>query len=479
MSRKANYPPPEERRKYVRTATINVTRKMKRDLIKNIGVADEVVRIIKQYLPCLIPELSKLTDKRNQGYVEYHIKVIMFVQILGYVVGSKSMKEMVSTFNKEIYVENVKNILKEEIEDIPHYDTINDVLKEVSVEELRKVIKKIVYEFIRKKMFDKHRAFGKYFQIIIDGTGLCSFKKRHCEHCLTKEHKDKETGEITSITYYHYVLEAKLCVGNMVISIDTEFVENENENVKKQDCELKAFKRMAERIKKEFPRLPIMITGDALYACKPVMDICRENKWEYTLRFKNDRIPTLGEEIREMEEGKLLQEKTKRILKDSHSKEQIEQLYKYGNEIHVGNGTNSDEGYEVNLVKFYETKEEKTTEFMWITSIKITTNKVEGVVNTGRKRWKIENEGFNEQKHWTFNIEHLYSTDWNAMKIHYLLTQIAHMIRQLLEHGSSVLKETHWFTRTEISNIIAEQLTTIVLACDNMIIWKQLRFEHY
>jgi len=476
MSRKANYPPPEERRKYVRTATRNITRKERRELIKNIGVADEVVRIIQQYLPCLIPELSKLTDTREQGYIEYHIKVIMFVQILGYVVGSKSMKEMTKTFNKEIFLENAKNILKEEIEDIPHYDTINDVLKVVSVDEIRKVIKKIVYELIRKKMFDKYRVFGKYFQVIIDGTGICSFKKRHCKHCLKQEHKDKETGEITKVTYYHYVLEAKLCVGNLVISIDTEFVENEDENVKKQDCELKAFKRMAERIKKEFPRLPIMITGDALYACKPVMDICKNNKWEYTLRFKNDRIPTLGEEITKMEEEKLLQEKTKRIIKDD---QEIEQLYKYNNEVHVGNGTKSDTGYEVNVVKFYETKEGKTTEFMWITSIKITANKVEGIVNTGRKRWKIENEGFNEQKHWTFNIEHLYCTDFNAMKIHYLLTQIAHMIRQMLEHGSAVLRETGVFTRTDISNMIAEQLTTIVLACDNINIWKQLRFEHY
>jgi len=450
-----------------------MTRKEKRDLIKSVSVADEVVRIIKQYLPCLIPELSKLTDTRKQGYVEYHIKVIMFVQILGYIVGSKSMKEMTSTFNQETVIENVKNILKEEIKEIPHYDTINDVLKEVSVDELRKVIKQIVYEFIRKKMFDKYRVFGKYFQIIVDGTGICSFKERHCKHCLKREHRDKETGEITSIEYYHYVLEAKLCVGNLVISIDTEFVENEEENVNKQDCELKAFKRMAERIKKEFPRLPMIITGDALYACKPVMDICRDNNWEYILRFKKDRIPTLGEEIEKLEEGKLLKEKRRTITNEK--KEEKEQVYKYDNQVHVGNGTNSDEGYEVNIIKFYETKKEKTTEFMWISSINITESKMEEVVKTGRKRWKIENEGFNEQKHGVFNIEHLYCTDSNAMKIHYLLTQIAHMIRQLLENGSEVLKEAG-LTKKEISDMIKDEFIKIILACDNLNTWKQLRF---
>lgn len=475
MSRKKDYPPEGERRAYVRTATKNVTRKEKRELKKSIRVADEVVRIIQQYLPCLLPELKKITDKRKQGYVEYHIQVILFVQILGYIVGSKSMKEMVSTFDEELFVENVNNILKEEIEEMPHYDTINDVLKKVSVDELRKVIKKIVYELIRKKMFDKYRMFDKYFQVIVDGTGLCSFKERHCEHCLTREHKNKETGEVQSVTYYHYVLEAKLCVGNLVISIDTEFVENEKEDVDKQDCELNAFKRMAVRIKKEFPRLPIVITGDALYACKPVMDICNGNGWKYILRFKNDRIPSLGQEVEAMEQGGLLKEKSITIMDDK--KKETERIYKYSNNVHVGKAVNSDEGYEVNVVKLYETKGDTTTSFMWITSINITENKVAEIANTGRKRWKIENEGFNEQKRGTFNIEHLYCTDWNAMKIHYLLTQIAHMIRQLLEHGSIILKEAK-FTKREISNIIVKELTTIAMACDSLNVQKQLRFDY-
>ncbi|UZH06099.1 hypothetical protein [Heyndrickxia coagulans] len=48
----------------------------------------------------------------------------------------------------------------------------------------------------------------------------------------------------------HHVLEAKLVVGDMVFSIASEFIENESENVSKQDCELKAFDRLAKKIKK-------------------------------------------------------------------------------------------------------------------------------------------------------------------------------------------------------------------------------------
>ncbi|GFO86833.1 hypothetical protein [Anaerostipes butyraticus] len=42
----------------------------------------------------------------------------------------------------------------------------------------------------------------------------------------------------------------------------------------KQDCETKAFKRLAERIKKRFPRLPILL-ADSLYASDLIMALCR------------------------------------------------------------------------------------------------------------------------------------------------------------------------------------------------------------
>jgi len=45
---------------------------------------------------------------------------------------------------------------------------------------------------------------------------------------------NKETGE-TKIVYMHHVLEAKLVVGDMVFSIGTEFIENENKKVSKQN----------------------------------------------------------------------------------------------------------------------------------------------------------------------------------------------------------------------------------------------------
>jgi hypothetical protein len=82
----------------------------------------------------------------------------------------------------------------------------------------------------------------------MDGTGTISFDHPHCPHCLTRTRNGKTI-------YYHPVLEAKLLTSNgFAFSLMTEFIGNPAQRVTKQDCELKAFYRLAERLKIHFPR---------------------------------------------------------------------------------------------------------------------------------------------------------------------------------------------------------------------------------
>lgn len=268
-----------------------MNRREKRKLKKEINIFLDVVKIIKQYFPQLTQKLNELTDTRHQSYVEYQMSVITLTRLLGLLCGMKSMRETTEKLNTEDTIKNINALLGIHLEEIPHYDTINDVFETLNINELRNIQKYMVNRLIRSKMFDKFRYKNKYFQIVVDGTRMMKFKERHCKHCLKEVHNKGQENEY--IRYYHYVLEAKLVVGEIVISIDSEFVENEDENVKKQDCEMKAFYRMAKRIKKEYPKLPIIISGDALYACEPIMNKCKENKWEYILRFKKDRLKAL------------------------------------------------------------------------------------------------------------------------------------------------------------------------------------------
>ena len=272
-----------------------MNRKEIREKKKELNALNDVITIVNQYFPQLINKFEGLTDLRHQSYVTYKMKVIFMVRLLALMCEIKSMQEITREFNTKEAIENIATICGLNLEEIPHCDTINDVFRNVKVSEIEEIRKYMIVKMIRNKMLSKYKIRGQYYHVIVDGTGLATSRKKYNENCLIKNKTDKKGKEYQE--YSTYVLEAKLVIGDMVFSIGSEFVENESENVDKQDCETKAFKRLAEKIKKEYPKLRIIISGDALYASKPVMDICKEYKWKYIIRFKEGAIPTLYREF--------------------------------------------------------------------------------------------------------------------------------------------------------------------------------------
>ena len=95
---------------------------------------------------------------------------------------------------------------------------------------------------------------------------------------------------------------------------------------------------------------------------------------------------------------------------------------------------------------------------MWIVSFKISERNSKELIYFGRQRWRIENEGFNMQKNGTFDIEHVYSQNYNAIKAHYFFIQFAHTIRQLLEKGIKYIIELK-ISKKEVSALLTQALT--------------------
>ena len=426
-----------------------MNRREKRERKNELNILGNVITIINQYFPELINKFEGLTDVRHQSYVTYKMKVIFMVRLLALMSEIKSMNELTREFNTEEAIENIARVCGLTLDEIPHCDTINDVFKNVNVSELEEIRKYMINRMIRNKMLSKYKIRKQYYHIIVDGTGLAVSRGKYNENCIVKNKTDKKGKEYKE--YSTYVLEAKLVIGDMVFSIGSEFVENENEDVDKQDCETKAFKRLAEKIKKEYPRLRIIISGDALYASKPVMDICKEKGWKYIIRFKEGTIPTLYKEFETI------------VATDNESKIRN---YEYVTKLEYQEN-------ETNVIKYTDSK--KGTEYVYITDLNITNKNIQETIHLGRKRWKIENEGFNIQKNGTFNIGHLYSKDSTAIKVHYLMIQIAHIIRQLLENGIKEIKELKLKLK-EISSILKKQL---ISTPSNLTVLKkvQLRFE--
>lgn len=204
---------------------------------------------------------------------------------------------MTEEFNRDACIENMRKLTgKENLTELPYWETVNDFLSIVKIEDLERFNHALITRLLRMRGFEASRIRGRYWQILVDGTQLYSFSHRHCEHCLKRVYNKGKLDERTE--YYHEVLEAKLYIcEDLVFSIATEFVENENEDVPKQDCERKAFYRLAAKLKYAFKRLPICLTMDSLYACEPVFSLCRENNWRFLVRFKEGSIPSVATEF--------------------------------------------------------------------------------------------------------------------------------------------------------------------------------------
>ena len=426
-----------------------MNRKERRELKKDKNLIKELYAIIVKYLPNLLTMFENLTDIRNQSYTTYNMKTICVTRLFGLLCGLTTMTSITEKFDTDIAISNLEKICGQELNELPYWETIQDVFINIKTDELRIIQKYIVKSLLRSKMFDKYK-FNGCFQLLFDGTGLSNHDYNLNNNCLIRKHKDGK------ISYYKYVLECKLVVGNIVISSDSKCIENDNmlTERQKQACETNAFKRMTKRIKKNFPKYNFIITGDALYATSPIINLCNEYNWYYIFNLKPDRL----KEINEIFEDNI-----------NYNNETTLKNYFLSTNIEYKNNT-------LSVFKFVETKKNKVTNFRYISNLNVKNSNIVDVVALGRKRWKIENEGFYTQKHRTFNISHLNSRNDTAMKNHYLFIQFAHTIRQLLEQGNLLTKSLNLKIK-EVSFFLLNALTSIISDLNHLEINFQLRFD--
>ena len=427
-----------------------MNRNERRKLRKDKDLVKELYSIINKYLPKLLDMFDNLTDTRNQSYVTYKMKTICVTRLFGLLCGLTTMTDISSDdFNSDNCIENLSKICNQDLEELPYWETIQDVFIEIKTDELRIIQKYIVKALIRSKMFDKYR-FDGCFQLLFDGTGLSNHNYNLNNNCLIRKHRDGK------ISYYKYVLECKLIVGNIVISLDSEFIENEKmlTDKQKQDCETNAFKRMIKRIKKNYPKYKFIITGDGLYATTPIIKLCKKYNWNYIFNLKPDRLKEINETFEDNINYK---------NETTHKNYYLSTNIKY-------------KGIILSAFKYIETKKKKTTIFRYISDLDIKNSNIKEIISMGRKRWKIENEGFYTQKHRTFNISHLNSRNDTAMKNHYFFIQFAHTIRQLLEQGN-LLTKTLKLKIKEVSHLLLKALTSNTSDLNNLETNFQLRFD--
>ncbi len=148
-------------------------------------------------------------------------------------------------------------------------------------------------------------------------------------------------------------------------------------------------------LKKFYPRFPICIAADGLYPKQRVFDICESNRWKYILTLKDGSLKSLREEIhflcRTNDHGcKEMPGRTSRFRI-------INKYSFYGSLEYKKHSLNV---VELNIEKVDLLTSEVLPQerFVQGSNLNISEDDCAHISNAGRMRWKIENEGFNEQK---------------------------------------------------------------------------------
>lgn len=387
-------------------------------------VLHNLPKTISHFFPDFISGLRRMPDSRKR--TEYELLELMMGGITMHLFKEGSRNAYNNDRRDDKFRSNYESMFNGIR--LPHMDTVDDQFRNQDPKLLEDFKAAQIRGLIEKRVLHKERLLGKYFVVAIDGTGVASYKKRHCDKCLTKTYSNGKT------VYFHNVLEAKLVMLNgLTISIGTEWIENDDDEYEKQDCELKSFYRLSEKLKKYYPRLPICIVGDGLYPNQKVFEICERNQWKYIITLRDGNLPTVWEEVRLLlpieEDNKIKQTLINKNGEKETSHRWIEKI--------------DYSGHKLSWIETVETKRdsktEKTNRFVYVSNLEIKEKTAAQISCSGRLRTKIENEGFNEQKNNGYELEHKYSeVSLKALKNYYQCLQIAAMINQLLVLGQKL-----------------------------------------
>jgi len=292
-----------------------------------------------------------------------------------------------------------------------------------------------VYEQMRVQgLLAQHRGIGDNLLCGLDGTRYFSSNRICCENCT-----QRRQGE--AITYSHSVIAPVLIApdSTRVFCLEPEFIVPQD-GTEKQDCEQNAIKRWVSRNARRFGGEQVTLLADDLHSRQPTCELCLEHDFNFIFVCLPQSHPTLYEEIEllaHLGEGIRHQE-----VRHWNGRFWERRRYRYVNQVPLRAGPDA------LLVNWCEIMvvQEKTGERLYfnqfITNHLLDDVSVIAAVDSGRARWKTENESHNVLKNYGYHLEHNFGHGQQYLSACLLsLNLLAFLLHTILDLTDSVYQE--------------------------------------
>jgi len=323
------------------------------------------------------------------------------------------------------------------VQRLPSDSQIRNILDTVEPQLWQSVFRNTYRYLDRHGIIKTYRSFNNSLLIALDGTGYFYSDSIHCRSCTVSNHRDGR------ISYAHSVLmPAVVKPGHgQVIALEPEFIVPQDGHTK-QDCEREAAKRWINHIGGDYSSADVTLLGDDIYACLPIVKLVVKKKLHFIFVAKAQSHKYLYEEIESFE--KLAEVRQVTHIRRKGKRRRTYQ-YRYMNEVALKDQA---EAHRVNWAELTISDETGKVTFHTavVTDHQISDENVVQLIETGRCRWKIENEDFNTLKTKGYHFEHNFGHGKQFLSQTLLslnmLAFLFHTVLELLDERCALLRKT-------------------------------------
>lgn len=308
------------------------------------------------------------------------------------------------------------------LQQVPCDTQMREIIDPIKPTDLHPAYRALLQSVKETGGLEQFRFLKQGFLVSIDGTGLFSSSSICCPECATKTTRQGET------LYYHQLLAAVIMhpdLKQVLPLIPEPILGHDGET--KNDCEQVAVKRLLKRLREDYPKLPLTIVEDALFAKGPHLKLLKELNFSYIIGVKEGDHAHLFDAVQIHEDNETMDGL---VVQDNTKQRTI--IYRFVNGLELNK---SHPDIKVNFLEYMEVEKDKVCcRFTWVTDITITENNCIELVRGGRSRWKIENETFNTLKNQGYRLEHNYGHGKQHLSTNFaLLMLLAFFIDQIQE----------------------------------------------
>jgi hypothetical protein len=315
------------------------------------------------------------------------------------------------------------------LQNIPSDTQMREILDEVAPNQLRPAYREVFREVQRGKILEDYVFLEGCYLVALDGVEYFCSQKVHCDHCMTRTHKNG------TVSYYHQMLGAVIVHPDFseVIPLAPEPIQRQD-GQDKNDCERNAARRWLQHFRQDHPHLPIIVIEDALSPNAPHIRDLKKYHAHFILGVKEGDHKHLFEQFEQRVEA----EQVGVVYEEDANR--ASRTWTFVNGVSINE---SNQEVLVNLLVYVELGADGVTHsWAWVTDLTLTADNVRQVARAGRARWRIENETFNTLKNQGYHFEHNYGHGYKHLgEVFALLMMLAFLIDQVQQRCNPLFQK--------------------------------------